>query len=624
MANRKVSALTAATAPTGAEMLYTVQDGVSKRTTVADVVSAANVAAAGSVMESDTTTAAMGFVLDEDNMASDSATKVPTQQSVKAYADTKQPGSANLTTLAAVAPGATGLALLDDTTASAARTTLELGSAALLTSGAASGNLKPLNADGGLSFALDIEPTISFSVTPFAGNSANFRASTVHAANLTDEVNLFPRTGFAINRTVKGGGDILTNPFTTTNGSAVVSVAVTGHNLLVGNTVMFEGASAVGGITIDGQYSITSVTDANNYTITHTSNATSAETGGGTVTYSDTGDKGTTKANSGMVIFTEKQDWRESRNFGEVDGLGYIVTAQGINGDTGGINIGTYKIDGRSTDGLGSTVGIEAHAYWVDDDFALPPDFSNLTPNWEAVALLAYGEGPGPAENSYGQGDGMAICAEGRRGNIYSLIAAIREPTNVGNATCTWAYSYAQRRNQTSIKWGVDDDGSEYFFNSRTDASNYEAGVLRWSSNVFQMGTDSPGTGTTREWAIIRDGTAQVFSSASAVSLAVGMSLVLNTRVRFGPTADGVLTLSDNAATSFGRLNFGGSTSSFPALKRNTTAIQVRLADDSDYATIQGRLRSHANAVAETPSATHTIQITDAAGTAYKVLCVAA
>jgi hypothetical protein len=55
--------------------------------TAADVTDAANVAAAGAVMESDTTTAAMSFVVDEDDMVSNSATKVPTQQSVKAYAD---------------------------------------------------------------------------------------------------------------------------------------------------------------------------------------------------------------------------------------------------------------------------------------------------------------------------------------------------------------------------------------------------------------------------------------------------------------------------------------------------------------------------------------------------------
>lgn len=56
----------------------------------ADVTDATNVAAAGAVMESDTTTASMSFVVDEDAMTSNSATKVPTQQSVKAYADTKR------------------------------------------------------------------------------------------------------------------------------------------------------------------------------------------------------------------------------------------------------------------------------------------------------------------------------------------------------------------------------------------------------------------------------------------------------------------------------------------------------------------------------------------------------
>jgi len=41
------------------------------------------------VQEGDTTTAAMSFVVDEDNMVSDLATKVPTQQSTKAYVDTE-------------------------------------------------------------------------------------------------------------------------------------------------------------------------------------------------------------------------------------------------------------------------------------------------------------------------------------------------------------------------------------------------------------------------------------------------------------------------------------------------------------------------------------------------------
>jgi hypothetical protein len=51
----------------------------------ADVTDATNVNAAGALMLSDTTTAGLGIVIDEDAMGSDSATKVPTQQSVVAY-----------------------------------------------------------------------------------------------------------------------------------------------------------------------------------------------------------------------------------------------------------------------------------------------------------------------------------------------------------------------------------------------------------------------------------------------------------------------------------------------------------------------------------------------------------
>lgn len=70
-------------------------------------------------------------------------------------------------------------------------------------------------------------------------------------------------------------------------------------------------------------------------------------------------------------------------------------------------------------------------------------------------------------------------------------------------------------------------------------------------------------------------------------------------------------------------VRFSGATASFPALKRSAAVLQSRLADDSDFAPLQGKLRTQANAVAETPTATHTMIITDAGGTAYRVLCAA-
>lgn len=85
----KTSAGTGVTVAAGEEVWIRC-DGVN----VVAMAAPGSVAAAGAVMESDTSTADMQFVIDEDDMASDSATKVPTQQSVKAYADA---GAASVT-----------------------------------------------------------------------------------------------------------------------------------------------------------------------------------------------------------------------------------------------------------------------------------------------------------------------------------------------------------------------------------------------------------------------------------------------------------------------------------------------------------------------------------------------
>ena len=76
----------------------------------------------------------------------------------------------------------------------------------------------------------------------------------------------------------------LTNPFSTVNGSAIVTVTDVTYNPNAGDYVTFTGATAVGGLTISGEYVVTAVASANTYTITASSAATStAGPGGGTV-----------------------------------------------------------------------------------------------------------------------------------------------------------------------------------------------------------------------------------------------------------------------------------------------------------------------------------------------------
>lgn len=67
-------------------------------------------------------------------------------------------------------------------------------------------------------------------------------------------------------------------------------------------------------------------------------------------------------------------------------------------------------------------------------------------------------------------------------------------------------------------------------------------------------------------------------SSDAAISAA---NFQIPTAGTLTATADGVWMLLNAAGTSFGRLMFGGSTASFPALKRDTIFLSLRLADDS-------------------------------------------
>ena len=78
----------------------------------------------------------------------------------------------------------------------------------------------------------------------------------------------------------------LTNPFATTLGSTTVTVTDPGlGNVLIGDFVTFSGATPVGGLTLNGEYQITSVAPlAFTYTITAATPASSTATGGGTVT----------------------------------------------------------------------------------------------------------------------------------------------------------------------------------------------------------------------------------------------------------------------------------------------------------------------------------------------------
>jgi hypothetical protein len=161
-------------------------------------------------------------------------------------------------------------------------------------------------------------------------------------------------------------------------------------------------------------------------------------------------------------------------------------------------------------------------------------------------------------------------------------------------------------------------------YNTYTDASNYERLAVSWSTNKLFISTDQAGTGTARNMTLRTVGNASTFLGSNNTDrweinpsghfLAVadntydigasgatrprnvyaGTQFVngsdgiyfWSSRSRMDSPSDGVIKLANNANTDFTRLQFGGTTSSFPALKRNGTSLEVRLADDSGPASL--------------------------------------
>lgn len=152
-----------------------------------------------------------------------------------------------------------------------------------------------------------------------------------------------------------------------------------------------------------------------------------------------------------------------------------------------------------------------------------------------------------------------------------------------------------------------------------TALGHFTAGI----DNTYDIGA----SGATRPRNIYVAGTMNVngqsnlgtIISSGSIVAGAGNSISFNGRTALFSASDGVALISNNAATDFTRLQFGGITSSFPSLKRSTTALQARLADDSAFTNIQGKLTTDTAYTATPQVPTGFLTVYDSTGTAYKI-----
>ncbi len=173
-------------------------------------------------------------------------------------------------------------------------------------------------------------------------------------------------------------------------------------------------------------------------------------------------------------------------------------------------------------------------------------------------------------------------------------------------------------------------------YNTFTSDTNFERANFFWDSNVLKIGTEKGSAGgTARALEFQTDGTTRLTISTTGGFTFSGVSVSFASSVTFannrGTIAAGLLNSTNLAvyaasgkslelfsdatsgrgiiiATGSGIVQFEGTTSSFPALKRSTTILQVRLADDSAYAPVEASTVCTATA--------YTVATLPAAGTA--------
>jgi hypothetical protein len=165
---------------------------------------------------------------------------------------------------------------------------------------------------------------------------------------------------------------------------------------------------------------------------------------------------------------------------------------------------------------------------------------------------------------------------------------------------------------QLALRNGVNPQAFR-LYNTYTDANTFERLNIKWDTNVLKIGTEKGSVGgTARAMELQTDGTTRLTIGATggiSIPFSGGpltVSLDINGQrdiycgsgryFRFNAagytgissSALGVITLEDLSVVNVNpRINLGGTTSSFPAIKRNGAAIQIRLADDSANAALE-------------------------------------
>jgi hypothetical protein len=199
------------------------------------------------------------------------------------------------------------------------------------------------------------------------------------------------------------------------------------------------------------------------------------------------------------------------------------------------------------------------------------------------------------------------------------LINVSTDGVILANETAATAGVPLQRSPRLRLRahvWGVSDNSSDWAIESIPVSVATPRGLLSFTHSLAGGGYAAGLTIDTGVGLAIAGGIKiGVVTAINTVDVGNTGLYVFGARSVFASSADGLVTLSNAAKTDFSRLLFGGTTASFPAIKRNAAALNFRVGDDTADAAITAAAATFSGKVSVTSAnATGT---TTAAGTAH-------
>lgn len=323
------------------------------------------------------------------------------------------------------------------------------------------------------------------------------------------------------------------------------------------NTLRVEdaGGSLVGNIGQFGDFSATTIKVNSNKSAINASGQLSAY---GASIYDAT-------ASTGATTLTVKAGAGQSST-GLVSFQNNSGTENGFVSGTG--NEASFGYSSASGVALGNNfVGVQIGNTGIYGFRSGAPNAGSLDASLSRIAANVIGVGTGAAGSVAGtlQAATLQALGNGSASNPM-LLGSGTWFTSTGTSTTTKPYLLIEPSGTTSTGWSTSGTGLG------VNAASGFAGRLA----DFQV------AGVSQAY-INNDGSvfATQFSSTAHLVAGAAGSIYWTGRSVLTSPANGNIRLTNQAGTDFGLAQFGGTTSSFPALKRSTTGLIARLADDS-------------------------------------------